>query len=157
MPAEIEPEEAIELPLVWRIPPWQPAGLIMLATILFALDLYADLSLGPLIMTAAIAVAALVAAAFAIRLALVADDDGIWVRRLFKVQVVPWRDVGAVQATLVSRNTMTIRISRREGGFVDVPPSLLLPTLPTKVPHAQTKVHNLALRLSRLAAEHRTA
>jgi hypothetical protein len=157
MAGHSEPDEVTELPLVWRIPPWQPAGLILLATILLAIDLYGDLSVGALIMTAAIAAAALVVAAFAIRLALVADDYGIWVRRLFKVRIVPWRDVASVGATPVSRNNLTVRIGLREGGFVDVPPSLLLPTLPTKVRNAQTNVHLVALKLSRLAAEHHTA
>ncbi len=94
---------------------------------------------------------------FAIRLSLVADDDGIWVRKFFRERLVEWDDVAEVRATLVSRNTMTIRISRMQGGHVDVPPSLLLPTLPTKVHNAQTVVHNAALQLSRLAAQRRLA
>lgn len=146
-----------ELPLVWRIPPWQPAGLILVATVLLALDLYGDLGLGALLMTVAISLAALVGAVFAIRLSLVADDDGIWVRKFFRERLVEWDDVAEVRATLVSRNTMTIRISRMQGGHVDVPPSLLLPTLPTKVHNAQTVVHNAALQLSRLAAQRRLA
>src|SRR6478735_318509 len=103
-----------ELPLVWRIPPWQPAALILLATVLFAFDLYGDLGLGALVMTLAIAAAALVGAVFAIRLSLVADDDGIWVRRFFRERLVAWSEVADVRATLVSRNTMTIRISLRQ-------------------------------------------
>jgi hypothetical protein len=151
------PDGPPDLPLVWRIPPWQPACLILLATVLLGLDLYGDLSLGPLVMTGAIALAALVGAVFAGRLLLIADEDGIWVRRLFRERVVPWRDVDSVQATLVTRNTMTIRIFRKQGGYVDVPPSLLLPTLPTKVRNAQSRVHKVALQLSRLAVEHRSA
>ena len=146
-----------ELPLVRRIPPWQPALLILVATVLLALDLYGHLSVGALIMTAVIAAAALVGAAFAIRLSLIADEDGIWVRRVFRERVVLWRDLATVEAVYVGRNTMTIRITRRNGSFVDVPPSLLLPTLPTKMRNAHTIVHNLALELSRLAAQRRLA
>ncbi len=150
-------EPPLELPLVWRIPPWQPAGLILLATVLLALDLYGDLGLGALLMTAVIAGAALLGAVFAIRLSLVADDDGIWVRRFFRERLVAWSEVAEVRATLVSRNTMTIRISLRQGGHVDVPPALLLPTLPTKVHNAQAVVHQAALKLSRVAAQRRPA
>jgi hypothetical protein len=146
-----------DLPLVWRIPPWQPAALILLATVLLGFDLYGDPGVGALVMTVAIAAAALVGAAFAMRLLLVADDDGIWVRRFFRERLVPWADVAEVQAALVSRNTMTIRISLRQGGHVDVPPSLLLPTLPTKVRNAQTAVHQAAMQLSRVAAQRRLA
>lgn len=146
-----------DLPLVWRIPPWQPALLILVATVLLALDLYGQLSVGALIMTAVIAAAALVGAVFAIRLSLIADEDGIWVRRVFRERVVRWRDLATVEAVYIGRNTMTIRITRKDGKFIDVPPSLLLPTLPTKMRNSQMIVHNLALDLSRLAAEHRPA
>ena len=141
------------LPQSWRIPSWQPAALILLATVLLALDLYAHLSLGPLIMTAVIAAAALVAAGFAVRYLLVADGSGIWVRQLFGEQLVEWRDIADIEVEHVRGTTYTIRITRTDGKFVDVPPSLLQPTLPTSVRKARAVVSTVARRLIDIAAE----
>jgi hypothetical protein len=149
----MEPDRAQPLPQTWRIPSWQPAALILLATVLLALDLYADLSLGALVMTAAIAAAALVAAGFALRYLLVADDEGIWVRQLFGERLVEWRDVADIEVEHVRGTTYTIRITRTNGTFVDVPPSLLQPTLPTSVRKARAVVSTIARRLIEIAAE----
>ncbi len=153
----MEPDRAAAQPLpqTWRIPSWQPAALILLATVLLALDLYAGLGLGPLIMTAAIAAAALVAAGFALRYLLVADDEGIWVRQLFGERLVEWRDIADIEVEHVRGTTYTIRITRANGTFVDVPPSLLQPTLPTSVRKARAVVSTVARRLIEIAAEQR--
>lgn len=141
-----------QLPQEWRIPPWQPAVLMLVATGLLALDLYASLSPGALIMTAIIAAAALVGAVLAIRYVLVADDDGIWVRHIIRTDLVEWADVAEVEMAVGRRNSTTIRITRRAGGHVDVPPSLLLPTLPTKMARVRSIMHGTATQLSEFAA-----
>ena len=148
-------ESRRELPLVWRIPPWQPAALILLATVLLALVLYGHFSLGPVLMMAIIAAAALASAGLAMRLLLVADEDGIWIRHAFSQQHVAWRDVSTVEMVHVRGTTVTVRITRRNESFIDVPPTLLLPTLPTGVRKARATVHNVAVELNEVAADRR--
>lgn len=144
------------LPLVWRIPPWQASLLILVATGLLALVLYGRFSVGAMLMMGLVAVAALSAAVFALRLLLVADDDGIWVRTALAVQVVEWGEVAAVEAVAVRRTTVTVRINRVDGTYVDVPPSLLLPTVPTRMATVHSIVHGAAMQLSAIAAARRS-
>jgi hypothetical protein len=143
------------LPLVWRIPPWQPAGLLLLTAVLAALDIYGDLNLGALLMTAVIALAAFVGAVFALRFLFVADEDGIWVRGLFKERLVEWDDVARVELTTVRHNSATIRITRSDDTFVDVPPSLLLPAKPTSIPKVRSMLHAKVLLLGELVEQQR--
>lgn len=144
-----------ELPQEWRIPPWQPAVLVLVATGLLALDLNAHLSVGALIMTGIIAAASLLGAVVALRYLLVADDSGIWVRHLLRTDLVEWDDVKDVEMAVGRRNSTTIRISRYAGGYVDVPPALLLPTLPTRMARVRSIMHGTATHLKALAAARR--
>lgn len=144
-------EPDTQLPQEWRIPSWQPAALILLAAVLIAYDIYGSPGLGALLMTAVIAAAALVAAVFAMRYLLVADEDGIWVRTLFGQQLVEWTDIADIDVTHVRGTTSTVRITKMNGTFVDVPPSLLQPTLPTNARRALAIVGTVARRLSDLA------
>lgn len=148
-------DEAARLPQVWRIPPWQPAALILVATALLGYDIYGSPSVGALIMTIVIAVAALVSAYLAVRFVLVADDDGIWVRSALAQHVVEWADIVDIEVTHLRRTTSTVRITRANGTFVDVPPSLLQPTLPTGARKALAVVSTVARRLNELSALHR--
>lgn len=143
------------LPLVWRIPPWQPAALIVVATVLLALVLYGHFSAGPVLMMVVVAVAALVSAGLALRLLFVADDDGLWIRRSTSQQLVEWHDIASIDMVPVRGNTVTVRITRRNGSFADVPPTLLLPTMPTGIAKVRSRVHAVALRLTAIAADQR--
>ena len=150
------PDPLPSLPLVWRIPPWQPAGLILLAAVLLALVLYGHHSPGPLLLMAVIALAALVSAWYAARLLLVADEDGLWIRRAFSApQLTEWRDVSRIEMEQVHGNTVTVRITRQNGSFADVPPSLLLPTLPTGIRKQRARVHSVAVQLNAVAVGRR--
>ncbi|MDT4926880.1 MAG: hypothetical protein QOG01_4593 [Pseudonocardiales bacterium] len=140
------------LPQAWHIPPWQPAALLVLTSALAALDIYGRPSTIVMIAAAIVAVAALVAAVCALRYVLIADEDGIWVRRLLTVVLVEWPDVARVEMTTAHRNGMTVRITRHNGSYVDVPPSLLLPTVPTTMPRARSLIHGVATSLNDLAA-----
>ena len=155
MPDVADSHSGTTLPQVWRVPPWQPAALILVATVLLALVMYGDFKLGPTLMMAALAAAALVGAALAVRFVLVADDDGIWVRRLFSVQVVEWDEVSKIEMVHVHANTPTLRIDRVDGTHVDVPPTLLQPALPTGIRKARAMVGAVAQRLLAIAAEKR--
>jgi hypothetical protein len=142
------------LPQVWRIPPWQPAVLLLLTTVLAAVDIYGHPSTVAMIVAAFLAIAALVAAVCAVRYALVADEDGIWVRKVFTVTLVEWTDLAHAELTTAHRTGMTVRITRHDDSYVDVPPSLLLPTVPTTMPKARSIIHNVAMRLNAIAAAH---
>lgn len=141
------------MPQTWRIPSWQPAALILIAAVLLALDIYGSLGFGPLLLTAVLAGAALVSAGLAVRYLLVADEEGIWVRSVFSEQVVEWPDVADIDVTHVRGTTMTVRITRRNGKFVDVPPTLLQPTLPTGARKARAVVGTVARRLIDITAQ----
>ena len=52
-------------------------------------------------------------------------------------------------------NTVTLRITRESGTFVDVPPTLVQPTLPTKVAKSRAMVGNIARALLDMAAAHK--
>ena len=145
------------LPIVWRIPPWQVALLILVATGSIAWALYGHLSAGATLMAAVVAAAALVGAVFGMRYALVADDEGLWVRRVFAQHAIEWADVADIDTELVHRNLMTVRITRGNGSFLDVPPSLLQPTLPTNVRRAHARVAEVARILAELARDRGTA
>lgn len=149
------PRDDAQLPQVWRIPSWQPAALILLAAALIGYDIYGSPGLGALLMTAAIAAAALIAAVFAMRYLLVADEDGIWVRTLLGQRLIEWADIAEVDVTHVRGTTSTVRITRVGGGIVDVPPSLLQPTLPTSAARALAVVGTVARRLNDLAERSR--
>jgi hypothetical protein len=144
------------LPFVMRIPPWQPAALILVATALLALIFHGSFSAGAVLMMAVIAAAALVGAAFAVRLVLVADDDGIWIRRFWRERLLAWNDISTIEMTAVHGNSVTVRITRRNGSYVDVPSSLVLPTLPTGIRKARSRVSAVAMRLTELAQRERT-
>ncbi len=141
-------------PQVWRIPSWQPAGLILLAAALSAYDIYGSPNIAPLLAAAVLAAAALGAAVVAVRYLLVADDEGIWVRSMFSTRLVEWRDIADIAVHHVRGTTYTVRITRRNGTFVDVPPTLLQPTLPSSARKAHAVVGTVARRLLDLTARH---
>lgn len=118
-------------PLVWRIPPWQPAVLLLIAAGCAAANLYADPPVLARVVTIAIGVAAVVMAVLALRMYLVVDEEGIGVRRMFGESSVDWPDVADVTVQQNMLATMTLRVQRRDGTYVDVPSSLILPLKPT--------------------------
>ncbi len=146
-------DEAPLLRQVWRIPTWQPPALILIATALLAYDIYGSPSVGALIMTGIISAAALIGAFVAVRYILVADAEGIWVRSLATQHLVEWSDVADIDVVHVRGTTSTVRITRRNGNFVDVPPSLFQPTLPSGAKRALAIVGSAARRLNELAAQ----
>jgi hypothetical protein len=97
----------------------------------------------------------LVGAFLAVRYLLVADEDGIWVRSAVGQHLVEWPDVADIEVTHVRGTTSTVRITRVNGTFVDVPPSLLQPALPTGARKALAVVSTVARRLNELAARAR--
>ncbi len=146
------PAPSVELPQEWRIPPWQPAALLLAVSALAALDIYGRPSTAVVVATGFLALVFLVGAVLATRYLLVADQTGIWVRNVLGEKVVPWYDLRDVDVIDSRRGASTVRIYRLDGTFVDVPPALLQPALPTKIEKARATVHRVGARLEEIAA-----
>jgi hypothetical protein len=119
-------------PLIRRIPPWQPAALFLVTSACAAVTLYGHPSFGPRLLAVALGIGALISAVAAVRMYLVVDSDGIWTRQVVTPHFVPWAEVRDVEVVTLKHGNSTVRIMRSDGSFLDVPPSLLQPTLPTR-------------------------
>ena len=117
--------------LVWRVPSYQPAMLMLVLVAAAALNIYAHPSAVIRIPTLAIGLLCGGLAIGALRLHLVATSDGIVVRRLLDEQWLPWSELAEVEVVPNVRGAPTVRLKRVDGSYVDVPPSLLQPTKPT--------------------------
>ncbi len=152
MPAPGSPTPSTRLPQEWRIPPWQPAALLLAVSALAALDIYGSPSTAVLIATAFLALVFLIGAILAMRYLMVADEQGIWVRGLLGEKVVRWDELRDVDVVHSRRGASTVRIYRQDSSYLDVPPPLLQPTLPTKIEKARAVVKGVAAQLEQLAA-----
>lgn len=144
-----------ELPVVWRVPPWQPAALNVVAAVLLAVLLYASPSAAAVVGLGVGALAAVTGAVLAMRYLLVADEEGVVVRRALSTHAIPWTHLASVEAIVTRGVTMTVRLTATDKTIVDVPPTLVQPTLPTNVRKAHAMVHARALQLAELAAGRR--
>jgi hypothetical protein len=118
-------------PLVWRIPAWQPAVLLLLVCGALALNLYGSPSSVVRVITLALGAAALVMAVGALRMYMVVDRYGIGFRGLLRTHNIDWSDVSQITVVHSKISGPTLRISRRDSTYADVPASLMLPTKPT--------------------------
>ena len=117
--------------LVWRIPSYQPALLMLVLVGAAALNIYASPSAVVRISTLALGLLCGGLAIAALRLQLVATHDGVAVRQLVGERWVPWSELDQVEVVPNVRGAPTLRLNRLDGSYVDVPPSLLQPTKPT--------------------------
>jgi hypothetical protein len=138
---------AARRPLVWRIPPWQPAILFLLASACAATNIYWDPSALTRVFTLTVAVAAVVMAVFATRMYLVVDEEGIGIRRLLREVSATWDDVENVVVVTRAFETTTLRVTRHDGTCFDVPASLVLPTRPTGKARVHAQLGDLARQL----------
>jgi hypothetical protein len=118
-------------PLTWRVPPWQPAVLFLIAAGCAAVNLYAHPSLAVRILTIAVGVLAVVIGTLAARMYFVVDDEGIGVRRLLRERSVDWDEFDSVEVVQRGFDSVTLRIRCSDGRYLDVPQSLVMPTKPT--------------------------
>lgn len=140
------------VPLVWRVPPWQPALLNVVAAVLLVVLFYRTPSAAVTVGLAAGVAIALTGSALATRFLVVADEDGVTVRRVLSRRVLSWPDVLGIEAVTLSGVTMTVRLTCVDKSFVDVPPTLVQPTLPTNVRKAHAAVYARAADLAEVAA-----
>lgn len=120
-------------PVVWRLPPWQPAVLFLITAGFAAWSIYSSSSAGVRAVTIALGLAFLLAAVAAARMYLVADDEGIGVRRYAGETSVPWERITGIAVTRLRGGSMTLELQCREDTAVHVPPSLVLPARPTSI------------------------
>jgi hypothetical protein len=121
----------LRAPLTWRIPPWQPALLFLVAAGCAAVNAYAHVSVLVRVVTIGVGVVALAIGIVAVRLYFVVDDEGVGVRRLGRERSLDWDDISDVSVIERGFDKLTLRITSRDGGYLDVPQSLLMPSRPT--------------------------
>jgi len=143
-------------PLSWRIPPIQPAALFLVVCGCAALNIYAHPASGVRGLTIVLGVACLAAGLTAMRMYLVADQDGVYLRFIRSEVSLPWSQIQRVEAVSGVRGASTVRFVRHDGTYVDVPPSLLQPATPTSRPRAMAQLNGVVHRLEELRATRRS-
>ena len=147
--------EAESEPLVWRIPAYQPALLMLVLVAAAALNIYAHPSAVVRISTLAIGLICGGLAVAALRLQLVATEDGVAVRQLAGERWLPWSELDQVEVVPNVRGAPTLRLNRLDGSYVDVPPSLLQPTKPTAKHVVMRNLDTVAGQLEQRRRAHR--
>ena len=143
-------------PLTWRIPPWQPALLFLIAAGCAATNAYVHVSVVIRIVTIVVGVAALATGIAAARMYLVVDDEGIGVRRLWRERSLDWDDISRVSVVERGFDTLTLRIISRDGRYVDVPQSLVMPSRPTGKSRVRAQLGDIARQIQAYGEPHQT-
>jgi hypothetical protein len=134
-------------PLVWRIPAYQPALLMLVLCAAAALNIYGHPSLAVRIGTLAVGLACGGLAVIALRLQLVATDDGVALRTALTNSWLPWSQLDDLEVVPEVRGAPTVRLNRVDGSHLDVPPSLFQPSLPTSKQRAMGQLEHAARQL----------
>jgi hypothetical protein len=129
--------------LAFRFSPVQTALLILVACPCAAVNLYAHPSPPFRGITIAIGLTALVLAVVTYRMYLVVDDEGVALRHLRGDHWLPWAQIDRAEIVTGVRGSETIRFVRRDGSYVDAPPSLLQPSRPTARPAARRRLQDI--------------
>jgi hypothetical protein len=134
-------------PLSWRVPPYQPALLMLLVCGVAALNIYGHPSQTVRLLTLALGAIALALAGFALRMYLGVDAEGVVVRYLLRPTWLPWAELARIEVVSDVRGSNTVRLVRHDGSYVDVPPSLLQPSTPTSKPRALARLTSIGNQL----------
>jgi hypothetical protein len=118
-------------PLVWRIPSWQPAAMMLFVCGVIALNLYASPNTLIRVVTIGLGAVAFVSAIDGLRMYMVVDQEGIGFRGLVHTHNIDWSDIVQITVRRTGFTGPTLRIMRTDNTYADVPPSLVLPTKPT--------------------------
>jgi hypothetical protein len=144
MPARsVDPSDPTA-PLVWRIPSWQPAALMLFVCGVIALNLYASPNTLIRVVTIGLGAVAFVSALDGLRMYMVVDQAGIGFRGLFRTHNFDWPDISQISVRRRGFSGPTLRIIRGDGTYADVPPSLVLPTKPTGTAKALAQLGDTA-------------
>jgi hypothetical protein len=134
-------------PLVWRIPAYQPALLMLVLCGAAALSIYGHPSLAVRIGTLALGLLCGGLAIVGLRLQLVVDDEGVALRKVFGDYWLPWSQLAEPEVVPEVRGAPTVRLNRIDGSYLDVPPSLFQPTKPTSKQRALGQLEYAARQL----------
>ena len=129
-PRSVDPTDPAA-PLVWRVPAWQPAVFMLFVVGIVALNLYTSPSSLIRVVTIALGIGAFVSAIDGLRMYMVVDRDGIGFRGALHTHNIDWSDLAQISVRRSGFSGPTLRITRGDGTYADVPPSLVLPTKPT--------------------------
>jgi hypothetical protein len=132
-----------EAPMSVRVPPYQPALLMLVVCAAAALVLYGHPSDTTRYLALMAGTVALLLAVFALRMYLIVDDEGIEVRYLWRPAWLPWSEIARVEVVSGVRGSDTVRVVRHDGTYVEVPPSLLQPSVPTSKPRALARLQSV--------------
>ena len=135
-------------PLSWRIPPYQPALLILLTTGCAAWAIYGHPAAGLRFILSVIGVLLFVLALLTLRMHFIVDDDGIAVRFVRAEQWIEWPEISSVRIVNGVRGAQTLRVERVDRSYVDVPPSLLMSARPITKPTAEAMLRATAAAVS---------
>jgi hypothetical protein len=124
----------------WRVPPYQPAVLLLVVCAAAAVNLYGHPSGQLRFVTIAFGGASLATAVAWLRMSLYVDQLGMEVRRVSGSVGLPWDSIERIEVVAVAGG-MTIRLTQHDGSLVDVPPSLLVPSKPTSKPRALARIN----------------
>ena len=109
-----------------------------------AINLYASPNTLVRVVTIGVGAVAFVSAIEGLRMYLVVDQNGIGFRGLFRTHNVDWSDISAITVRRSGFSGATLRITRPDGSYADVPPSLVLPTKPTGTAKALAQLGDTA-------------
>jgi hypothetical protein len=140
-------------PFVRRVPPAQTAVLLLIVCALAAWNIYGSMSSPVRVFTLVLIAGLLAMVVLALRMYLVADDEGIAVRYLREESWTPWPEVTRIEAVFGVRGGATVRITALDGTHVDVPPSLLQPIKPTGIPRARAQLLDVVRQLEELRSQ----
>jgi hypothetical protein len=130
-------------PLSWRVPPYQPALLMLVVCAVAALNIYGHPSQTVRAVTITLGALAAALAVLALRMYLRVDSDGVVVRYLLSPSWLAWSQIARVEIVPDVRGSETVRFVAVDGSHVDVPPSLLQPAKPTSKPRASARLNGI--------------
>ena len=142
-PAPRADQPRADQPPSWRVPPYQPALLMLLVCGAAALNIYGHPSETVRVLTLALGALAFGLAVVALRMYLAVDSDGAVVRYLGRPVWLEWSEVDRVEVVSGVRGSDTVRFVRHDGSYVDVPPSLLQPSTPMSKPRAAARLNGI--------------
>jgi len=138
-------------PLIRRIPVQIPALLLLVVCGCSFVAIYLDVPPTARGILGAVALGLFALVVACLRMGLEADESGVAVRRLLKWRWIGWSRIERVEIAQGIRGSESIRVVARDGELLDVPPTLLQPTLPTTRPRAQAQLRGV---LAEIQARH---
>ena len=146
----MSPPSHTRAPIVYKVPEWQTATLLVLAAVFLFLALYVNLGLFVRILAGMLSVILIGAGVVAFRSYLVADDEGIGTRGVLSEHSVHWDDLDTIRVA-GHHGALTLRITRSDRTEFDVRPALVLPLKPMSTQKARARLETMARELRQRA------